>query len=699
MAKFRGWLSIQIAKHPNRVVLVLIILFNVLFITASAAAISALSLHGTEKMNFFHAAYYTLTMILDAGCIEAVIQDIGTSGVALTLTCLAVIIIGMITFTGAVIGYLTNILNSFIENASAGNTRLHLSHHTVILNWNAGAPEIVNNLLYSGHKGTVVALVKSGRDEIKKEIEERLHHTIEKENALLRQKAASMHFFARRRFLKNNALRNTVTFIAIEGNIFSQKQLKDIRIDLAKSVIILSDDPTHAAAEGAEQADEGNPQAVKALMQVADIVAAGKAARTPHIIIEVADVWTDDIVQKIINGKELGEKTDIVMFHTEKCFGQLLAQISITPELAHVYGDLFSNKRAAFYTEPVHTGDEIGYMRDYLATHQHAIPLTLLTREGESCACFAANQQKSIHKAQEPESTDFRVALREEQSESKKVIIIGHNSKLEEIMNSYKAYISTQASTAQSSPLQITVMDDAAGIRRMDAYRGYDFVEEVVELDMYHMDKTYEALERLLFTAAEPISILILSDDTELGEKADSTALMYLVYIQDFIKQMRTNHPDYDKKGIQTIVEITDPGHSDIVRGYDRTEAVISNRFTGNMITQIGEKVLIFDFFQDLLRYPSDTSGGASKKLQVKKVSSFFKEAPPACTAYDLVRAVFEASVAPTEAAAKPSPALVLGYIKADGETAIFSGDLADMRVSLEAEDKIIVYRAVAPRC
>ena len=55
MAKFRGWLSIQIAKHPNRVVLVLIILFNVLFITASAAVISALSLHGTEKMNFFHA--------------------------------------------------------------------------------------------------------------------------------------------------------------------------------------------------------------------------------------------------------------------------------------------------------------------------------------------------------------------------------------------------------------------------------------------------------------------------------------------------------------------------------------------------------------------------------------------------------------------------------------------------------------------
>ena len=85
MRKFKGWLSIQIAKHPKRVVLVLIILFNVLFITVSAAVISSLSLRGTESMNFFHAAYYTVTMILDAGCIESVIQDIGATGVALTV--------------------------------------------------------------------------------------------------------------------------------------------------------------------------------------------------------------------------------------------------------------------------------------------------------------------------------------------------------------------------------------------------------------------------------------------------------------------------------------------------------------------------------------------------------------------------------------------------------------------------------------
>ena len=687
MRKFRGWLSVQVAKHPKRVVLVLIILFNVLFITVSAALISSLSLRGTEKMNFFHAAYYTLTMILDAGCIEAVIKDIGTSGVALALTCLTVIIIGMITFTGAVIGYLTNILNDFIESAHAGNTRLYLSDHTVILNWNARAPEIVTDLLYSDHRETVVALVKSGSEDIKKEIEERLRLTIEKENAIVSKKADTMRFFARRRYLKNNKLGNNVTFIVIEGNIFSQTQLKDIRIDLAKAVIILSNDPSDSAAE-----DEGNPQAVKALMQTADIVSAGNAAHHQNIIIEITDPWTYDIVQRIISGKELGGKCNIIMFLVEKFLGQLLAQLSITPEMTLIYDDLFSNKGTAFYTEPVQTDDEVGYIRDYLSTHKNAIPLTLLTHNGERCFCFAADSQNSINKQHEFKSPGCSVKLNNRQSESKRVIMIGHNSKVEEIMSCYEAYISCQPRDKQTDLLKVTVIDEPDYIRKMDHYQRYSFVEEAAELDINHIDKVTEIINRLLFNTSEETNILILSDDTELNEYADSSALVYLVYIQDFIKETLRKNPDYDKKRIKMIVEITDPRHYDIVKGYEMVDAVISNRFTGNIITQIGEKESIYDFYKDLLSYSPDKPGGQSKKPQLKKVSTYFRETPPPCTAYDLVRAVFEASVSASEASEKRYPALVLGIIKADGETILFSGDLSEINVSLEAEDRIIVY-------
>ena len=692
MIKFREWLSIQVAKHPKRVVLILIILFNVIFIALSAVLISSLSLKGTEKMNFFHAAYYTVTMILDAGCIESVITDIGTSGVALTLTCLAVIIIGMITFTGAVIGYLTNILNDFIENASAGNTRLYLSDHTVILNWNARAPEIVNDLLYSDNKETVVALVKSGGEDIKKEIEERLHLTIEKENAIVSEKADTMSFFARRRYLKNNKLGNNVTFIVIEGNIFSQKQLRDIRIDLAKAVIILSNDPSDSAAEDGGQPDEGNPQAVKALMQAADIVSASKASHDKNIIIEITDPWTYDIVQRIISGKELGEKCNIVMFQVEKFLGQLLAQLSITPGLTPVYDDLFSNKGAAFYTAPVQTDDEIGYIRDYLSTHKNAVPLTLLTHNGESWCCFASDNQKNVNKKNEINSSGCSVRLNDMQSECKRVIVIGHNSKVEEIMSCYEAYIACQTGDKQISPLKVTVIDDAESIARMDYCRRYPFVEETAELDIYKIGSTFEILDRLLFNTTEATSVLILSDDTELDEYADSSALMCLVYIQDYIREMLRENPGYDKNRVKTIVEITDPRHYDIVKGYDMADAVISNRLSGNIITQIGEKESIYDFYKGLLSYSPGGSGSQSRKPQLKKVSSFFNGTTSPCTAYALVRAVFEASVASD----KSKPVMALGYIKATGETVIFSGDLSEINVSLEAEDKIIVYTDVA---
>ena len=97
--KIREWLSIQLVKNPGRVVLFSILLFNIIFFIISALIISNLSLSGTEKMGFFEAAFYTVTMILDAGCIQFVIADIGQAGIAVAIVCLAIIIIGMVTPT------------------------------------------------------------------------------------------------------------------------------------------------------------------------------------------------------------------------------------------------------------------------------------------------------------------------------------------------------------------------------------------------------------------------------------------------------------------------------------------------------------------------------------------------------------------------------------------------------------------------
>ena len=232
--RIEEWLSLQFAKNPRRVVLMAILLFNVLFLLLSALVISRLSLSGTERMGFFEAAFYTVTMILDAGCISFVVEDIGQSGVAIAVICLIIIIIGMVTFTGAVIGYITNAISSIIDNANVGTRRLKLSGHTVILNWNNRASEIVNDLLYCRIPQKVVVLTDGSVEDIRKEIDDRLTDTIRRENRVLLEKCRDLGFPERlTRFLRER-LRNNVTVVLRQGDVFSARQLYDISLERAR---------------------------------------------------------------------------------------------------------------------------------------------------------------------------------------------------------------------------------------------------------------------------------------------------------------------------------------------------------------------------------------------------------------------------------------------------------------------------------
>ena len=222
MKKIREWINIQLVKNPGQMVLAAIFLFNVVFFVLSAAVISNLSLSGTEKMGFFEAAFCTITMILDAGCIQFVVSDIGTTGVAVVVICLGIVLVGMISFTGAVIGYVTNYISSFIESANAGSRRLKIYDHSVILNWNTRASEIINDLLYCDSKQKVVVLVDSRKNEIEKEINERIADTVAKENAEVAQHCENMGFLSSFFYKRKHSFsKKKVTVIVREGDIFS----------------------------------------------------------------------------------------------------------------------------------------------------------------------------------------------------------------------------------------------------------------------------------------------------------------------------------------------------------------------------------------------------------------------------------------------------------------------------------------------
>lgn len=640
--KLKEWISVQSVKNPGKVVLATILLFNIVVLLAGAFIISSLSLSGTEKMGFLEAAFCTITMILDAGCISFVVEDIGQSGVFTVVICLTIIIIGMVSFTGAVIGYVTNYISGFIENANAGSKKLHMSDHFVILNWNTRASEIINDLLYCETKQKVVVLVGSKREEVKQEIDERLTDTIVRENAALRERCADMNFFKKYCTIIRNHFKKNVTVIVKEGDVFSSKQLRDIALERAATVVILGNDINNTVCkfehkEVTDQRARGNSQTVKTLMQVADITAAATSADDQKIIVEITDDWTWDLVDKIIRYKQVEGKCNIVPVRVNKILGQILSQFSLMPELNFAYQELFSNKGATFFSplskrrvaldEPFDRDkvleEDHKLITEYLRTHRHAIPLTHMIEkklDDEKDAdgkrkfknvynYFSAAREDDIKKLSAPFESDYTVNVNKHyKMEKKNVIILGHNSKCRDIMHGFGAFCEEwRDKNSNEDVLQITVIDDQKSLDKLKDYeselKDYAFSINPIAASIYDRDKICDEIDKIVSANKEDTSVLILSDDEALNEDIDANALANLVYVQDIINKKVKDIPNFDVESIDIIVEIIDPKHYDIVNSYSVNNVVISNRYISKMITQIGEKEALYNFYADILTY------------------------------------------------------------------------------------------------
>ncbi|MGN0114790.1 MAG: hypothetical protein ACI396_05645 [Acutalibacteraceae bacterium] len=700
MKKFREWLNIQYVKNPGRMVLCVIFIFNVVFFFISAFIISSLAVSGTEKMGFFEAMFCTITMILDAGCIQFVVADIGASGVAVVLVCLGVIIVGMISFTGAVIGYITNCISGFIDTANSGGRKLKIYDHSVILNWNTRASEIVNDLLYCDKKQKVVVLVSSRKNEIEKEINERLADTIAKENSEVRSRCADMNFVKRSIYMLRNSFKKKVTVIVREGDVFSSKQLMDISLDKAKMIIILGNDINNTVCkfehrEALEEKYKGNSQTIKTLMQVADITAAQESADNQKIIVEVTDDWTAELIDDIIKYKQVDGKCNIVPVRVNQILGHILSQFSLMPELNLAYRELFSNKGAAFYTEERKVDNEKEYVASYLNKHRHAIPLTCMDSDGKPYFYYSAGSDKDIDKESDIAQSDYSVSInRDYWIERKNIIILGHNSRCKDIMNGFVSFSCEWGyKDSDEQIVRVVVIDDKKHLERMDYYKEYPFVIGTVAAEIYDKDLICSTIDEFVSSNKEDTSILILSDDSALNEDIDANALANLVYVQDIINDKKARNPDFDVESVDIIVEIIDPKHHDVVNSYSVNNVVISNRYISKMITQIGEKEALFDFYTDILTYDEeDTDVYKSKEIYIKKVRRFFNEVPKAASAEQFIRAVYSDSVDDSIPPEKQNPTIVLGYVKPGAKMVLFSGDQSDIDVKLDINDKLILF-------
>ena len=659
MKKIREWLSIKVVKSPRSIVLLGVLVANTAFIGVAALVLSWLSPQTIEGSSFADSMFNTIIMYLGIGGIDTVIEDISQADMLLVLSCIIIVIIGLVFFTYVLIGYMSEFISNFIENADSSSKKLYISNHTIILNWNTRAVEIINDLLYKEEKEKIVVLTSKGKDDVVREIDERIANTTEKEN-----------------------IDNKLTIIVREGNTYSTKQLEDISIEQAKSIIILSD---------GEDKTEIDNHTIKTLIQVSQIIEREDTVNNNRIIVEVEGDQTLALVEKIIKYKKRNGKCNIVPVAVNQILGYIFSQFSIMPELNMVYSTLFSFKGAEFYTWPADASSisEKQFVSEFLENNLEAVPLTIMKGDNEeiNCYCMAENDQGRRSSKPVEINSSYRVLLNPHyEIDEKHIIILGHNSKSIAMMEGFEAFNKEWKKNDGSDVLNITIIDDEANLLEQSYYNQYSWASKIISAEIYEQELICSAVSEFVDTYGSGGCILILSDDTLPDEEIDENALTYLVLVQDILSGRFENDPEFNLDDTDLIVEIVDPQNYDIVNNYNMRNVVVSNRYISKLIMQISENKALFDIFQDILTYDEpDDMGVDSKEIYIKRAGKFFSELPKPCTAAELIRAVYHSS--PDE-----NKSVVLGYFNLDDEMVLFSGDQANINVSFAGNEKLILF-------
>lgn len=394
-------------------------------------------------------------------------------------------------------------------------------------------------------------------------------------------------------------------------------------------------------------------------------------------------------MDRIIEHKERLGKCNIVPIPVNHILGQILSQFCIFPELNQVYSELFSNKGVEFFCvdSNVHVDDEEAEVNRVLYSNKNIVPLSHLNTKTGKKLYFMGNDESDFNKSAEIRWNKIDAEINPSYYlENRNIIILGHNSKINDIMSGFDSFRSEWNKDDGTEVLNIMVIDDKYHLEQQDYFKDYRYVNKVVEADVYETELIKESINSFIDSNVEDTSILVLSDDMVQQQDIDSLALTNLIYVQDIIYERVKKDPDYDTDRIDVIVEILNPKNYDVVHNYNIDNIVISNRYISKMVTQISEKIELFEFYTDILAYDEDNIGEfESKEIYVKPVLGFLYKVPSVCTAADLIRDIYDKSPINNKA-------MVIGIAHPAGRIELFNGNQEEIVLNLTDRDKLVIY-------
>lgn len=294
-------------SHPRIAIALTLVFINLAVIGVFTGALSLIT-----KNPFFDELAYIFTFTMSSDGVYDFVNS--QDDVKCFILKMVLALIQMVIFSGALIGFTTDVLQSAIDTRLNNVGKISLKDHYVFLNWSSVGPRLIYDLSYlEGHKNVIV-LCDKDREEVLNSIA-----SIFTDH---KQKMKNMRIFVK------------------EGDPLSSKHLDDVSLDAAKYIgVFLSD--VEGECENDMSAKDIN--AVKTLLTMMNL------NTEANIVVEVENNATAEKIEGIIKASESEMDRRIIAFSHNAVVGHILGRSVVNPAFDAVYNELLSYEGAEFY--------------------------------------------------------------------------------------------------------------------------------------------------------------------------------------------------------------------------------------------------------------------------------------------------------------------------------------------------------------
>lgn len=305
-------------SYPRIAIALSLIAVNLVVILLFTAILSIVS----GNPFFDELAYiFTYTMCSD-GIYDFVNsqEDLACFIIKIVLT-----VIQMVIFSGALIGFTTDILQDTIDKRLNNLGKIDLSDHYVFLNWSSIGAHLIYDLSFLEGKKNVVILSDQDRELVLNSIQ-----NIFTEN---QKKMKNI-----RLFIKN-------------GDPNSPKHLSDVALHKAKYVGVL--------LAGVED-DHSHPMSANDIHALKSLFTIMNVAKDANIVVEAENNDTATKIEQLLETIDKRLNKRIIVFSHNSVLGHILGKTIVHSGFSHLYHSLLSYDGCEFYgVEPMSVEDAL----------------------------------------------------------------------------------------------------------------------------------------------------------------------------------------------------------------------------------------------------------------------------------------------------------------------------------------------------